>query len=250
MPKYSFILYTHSKRLTNLKQAIYFLRRNDPVALAEGEVLVVCQDTMRADPNEPIRVVCLQEKAFNKPKMVNRSVREAKGDVVVMLDGDRILPPGYFGRVLPELGRGEVVTTRPLYRLTRPHTNIEIETDRVERVHDWREPGLEPGKKNAFSGNTVMWRQDFLDMGGMDESYVNYGAADLDASTTCLSRGMRITYRNDDELHLWHTFDVPQGKFKAINAHSVVKYCQKWGRPVPEFFRNILREQTHHCPML
>jgi GT2 family glycosyltransferase len=245
----SFLIYTHARRLYNLTQTFHFLQAHEGDLLNRCEMILVCQDRMQFASDLPIRVVTLNDAVFNKPRMVNRSVREATKSRIVMLDGDRILPPHYFTRTLARLERGEIVTTRPLYRLARTYSNFEIEEGRVERIRDWRDPDLVPGKKNAFSGNTTMWRDDFLAMGGMDETYVNYGCADLDASTAAARNGLKITYTDDEELHLWHPFDMPQERFQAINAHSAVKYCLKWGRPVPDFFLGLLRDRPHHCLM-
>jgi hypothetical protein len=252
MIKHSFLIYTHHRRFGNLAQTLMCLLANDAGVLKESEVVVVSQrgrpDQIRLAGLE-FRTVDLGDAVFNKPAMVNRSVREAAGDRIVMLDGDRVLPAGYFGRVLGGLRPGDVVTTRPLFRLARPHSTPELLDGSVEKTPDHRDPGLEPGKKNLFSGNTVMFRTDFLAVGGMDESYVNYGCADLDMSTACVRAGLRAVYREDEEWHLWHPFDLPKERFVAVNALSAVRYCQKWGRPVPEFFRRALADRPDLCMM-
>lgn len=254
--KYSFLIYTHAKRFSNLYATLDCLcKRERSLFIDEGsELLIISQNRLQSviNPVTPnIRVVELNLPVFNKAKMVNTSVNMAKGEIVVMLDGDRILPKGYFSDNLRSIKHGEIITTLNLYRLKQNYTSAQLldASTVFDKVPDFRHVENIPGKKNAFSGNTIMYKNDFLSVGGMDETYENYGCTDLDMSVTCLKAGMNIIYKEDEELHLWHSFDMPKNKFLIINCKSVLKYCTKWNQPVPPFFLEILKDKNNMIMM-
>ena len=62
-------------------------------------------------------------------------------------------------------------------------------------------------KKNLFSGNTIFYKQDYLDCGGMDESFVGYGFADNDMNLNVISKGYKAVWLNDLEIHLNHNIE-------------------------------------------
>lgn len=255
MIKYSFLIYTHSKRISNLHTMLDRLFKQTSSLFLDGtaELIVVSQDRLPSifnhDQTEVIRVVELLSSKFNKAKMVNRSVQEASGEILIMLDGDRLLPDGYFINTLASIKKGEVITTLPLYRLGKTYTLLELSNDQLDKIPDFRNPENIPGKKNAFSGNTIMYKSDFWLAGGMDETYQNYGCTDLDFTKACLNVGLNIIYKPDEELHLFHSFDMPQTKFLIINCKSVLKYCAKWNEPIPPFFLSILRDKQNMVMM-
>jgi predicted glycosyltransferase involved in capsule biosynthesis len=220
------------------------------------ELIVVSQDRLQSvfnnSKNINIRVVELHLPIFNKAKMVNKSVKEAYGEIIIMLDGDRLFPDDYFTNVFATIKKGEIVTTLPLYKLSKNYTATELATipfEKLEKITDFRCEENIPGKKNAFSGNTIMYKSDFWLAGGMDESYQNYGCTDLDFTKTCINAGLKIIYRTEVELHLMHSFDMPKSKFLIINCKSVLKYCRKWTEPIPPFFLNILKDKQNMVMM-
>lgn len=255
MIKYSFLIYTHARRSNNLYITLDYLFKQTRSLFTDysAELIVVSQDRLQSlfnSKNNHIRVVELNTETFNKAKMVNRSVQEAQGEIIIMLDGDRLLPPTYFIDNLKTIQRGEIITTLPLYRLNKTYTLFELQNNQLEKTPDYRHKENIPGRKNAFSGNTIMYKSDFWLAGGMDETYQNYGCTDLDFTKTCLTAGLNIIYRNDEELHLQHSFDMPKSKFLIINCKSVLKYCNKWNEPIPPFFLNILKDKQNMVMML
>ncbi len=207
-----------------------------------SQVLVVVQDSMHLSFRNPnIRVLNLNMPYFSKAKMVNRSVEAADRRLLIMLDGDRILPSNYFTNQLRSHHPGQIITTRRLYKLARLYDIASIERGDVIKHEDFRDPANTPGKKNLFSGNVIMTKDDFLRAGGMDEAYTNYGCADLDFSMQVEKVGLTPVYTEDEELHLWHKVDMTQRAFELVNCKSVLQFCRKWGQPLPLFFENMIK---------
>lgn len=251
----SFVVYTHNRRVGNLIQTIQFLMRNDPEILQTSEIVVVCQNHVEVDYSKitkNMRIHNLNMSYFSKAKMVNKGLEFCSSNVLAMIDGDRILPENYFKNAVKELKPNEIITTIPLYKLNRPFNNEEIIAGVAlkDLVEDFRDPANVPGKKNAFSGNTVMYKDDFLRMGGMDESYSNYSCADLDFTMTVLNKGMKITYLNLPEYHLYHDVDMKDDEFKLVNCRSVIKFCRKWNRTIPQYFLDMIKDKKHCKYML
>lgn len=255
MIKYSFLVYTHANRQANLSITLDYIFKQTRSLFLDGlaELIVISQDRLQsvfnAKSHNILRIVELHSTVFNKAKMVNRSVKEAVGEIIVMLDGDRLLPDGYFINNFASIQKGQIITTLPLYKLGKTYSVLELKTAELEKIPDFRHEDNIPGKKNAFSGNTIMYKSDFWLAGGMDESYQNYGCTDLDFTKTCIKAGLQIIYRNDEELHLRHSFDMPKNKFLIINCKSVLKYCAKWNEPIPPFFLNILKDKRNMVMM-
>lgn len=239
------MVFCDSSRQDNLRQTLRFLVRREPGLVVRAEVVVACQDEIgKPECDFPTKLLNLKLPAFNKPMMVNAAVRAAAGPVVVILDGDRILPAGYFTAALDSHRPGRVSCPRTLYKLDRPYSDEEIEARSFRCVEDFRLPVPTPGRKNAFSGMAVMGRDDYWRAGGMDESLVGYGCSDTDFTMTCLERGIEIVYTEDEELHLWHRVNMSYENFFATNLKSVCRFCRKWNVPIPDAFKVRIRDHV------
>jgi hypothetical protein len=249
-PLCSFNIYCHSRRVQEVRQTLRFLFRREPDLMASSEILLICQDRVEFPDLWPnLRMVNLDLPGFNKPAMVNAGVEESLSERIILLDCDRILPAGYFSRVVEEMMPGVVITPRLLYRLKRRYSDEEIEAGAVEKEEDFRTPVVEPGKKNAFSGNAAFVRDDFLWLGGMDEEFVNYGCSDADFTLTVLQSGMEIRYVEEEELHLWHPKDMTATAFWLINTKSAFRLSMKWGMPVEKRFMDYAKDNKCYCMM-
>jgi hypothetical protein len=238
-------VFCDSSRQDNLRQTLRFLAKREPGLASRAEVVIACQDAIeQPECDLPTRVLNLRLPVFNKPMMVNAAVREAAADVIVILDGDRILPDGYFTAALAAHRPGRVSCPRTLYKLDKPYSDAEIESRQFRCVEDFRLPEPTPGRKNAFSGMAVMGRADYWLAGGMDESLVGYGCSDTDFTMTCIAKGLEIVYTEDEELHLWHRVNMSYGKFFATNLKSVCRFCRKWNVVVPDMFKVRIRDHV------
>lgn len=243
----SFVFYACESRLENLLQAIRFLENREKQI--EKEIIVVWQD--RGPEIKNTKCFKLNLDSYCKPIQCNFGVKQANYDLVALLDSDRILPINYFYDHGKKLKRGEFLTTTHLFKLNKDYTDEEIEKCNFKFVTDIRSQKNEIRKKNLFSGNTLFHKNDYLDCGGMDESFIGYGYADNDMTRTVEFSGHKSLFVNYAEIHLSHRRSVNfQGEdvsqFKILSMTNLIRYCLKWKikeemaeKMIQEIYNNI-----------
>lgn len=233
----SFIITTCSKRIENLKQCVRFLVKREPQMLKLSELIIVCQDRIDFDNSDfsSFRLLNLELPYYSKPIMHNRGVEAAQGEIIVMLDGDRILPYDWFHKQCRAIKQDEnqVISAHRHHRLTMTANDEAIEDELVPRLADFRIANMAVvgdalGKKSVMSGNTVMKRDIYLDLGGQDESYIGYGCNDTDFAYKIFKAGIKIVLTSDDEYHLYHPVDMDLEEFNRQNFDNALKFCRKW----------------------
>ena len=231
----SFVFYFSSKRLDNLHQTLRFLKNRDN--LDEHEVILVCNDEITSNFSIPnYKIINLNLQSYNKPKMCNIGVYEASNRIVALLDSDRILPKNYFKHNSKKLNSKEFISTTNLIKLIKDYSDEEIEQNKFEYFEDTKSKKGEILKKNLFSGNTLFFKQDYLDCGGMDESFIGYGFADNDMTLNVISKGYRAIWLKDLEVHLHHNIEFlyenkiinEEVEFKKVSRANLNKFIEKW----------------------
>lgn len=256
----SFIIIFHPKRLDNLKQTLHFLKQREN---SDIEVILCCQTYIKYfdSPFNNTKFINLESNTYLKPKMTNIGVKAAQNDIIVLLDSDRVLPTNYFTNTCSQLNPNEIITTKNLYYVLNKYNNAQIESGLIKKISDFRSEKNESMKKNLFSGNTIMWKSDYLRIGGYDENFAGYGFADNDMTKNALENGLTPIFLEENELHLYHDdlFDfnnqlLSRAEYKIICAINGLKYFNKWqlkfDLAMEEFINivniNLSRYKTSH----
>ncbi len=200
------------------------------------QLVLVCQDYGLIDsPFHNTKQIELGADTYNRCRMLNLGVLHTEGEVIVLLDSDRILPANYFTEAINSIQGGECLTTLRLYSVTKDCTDDDIETGYVPLKEDFRSVNVAPRKKNMFAGNTIMWRNDFLRLDGFDEQFEGYGFADNDM-TLRASKLLQLRYSNHMELHLHHPREIvwrgrslTHEQFKVVSAINAGRLLRKHG---------------------
>lgn len=230
----SFVIYFHSKRINNLNQTLRFLHEREN--LTKSEIILICQD-YTTEKIMGIKPINLQLNSYHKTRMCNLGVRLAKNEVVALLDSDRILPTGYFGKIYSKIKFGDFFSTWKMYKLKKDYADEEIKLGKLEKEEDFKSRINTACKKNLFAGSTVFCKQNYLESGGMDESYKGYGFADTDMTRNIMARKYNIIWQEDEELHLYHPKETSfEGDFfeffpEISTALNGLKYYKKWNLP-------------------
>lgn len=232
----SFIIPFPVERVDNVTQTLRLLAHYHKDVLKNSEVLLMCQNRtgfietefLETNPHN-LKLPCMQ-----KGKLLNEAVKVAKSDILVFLDSDRVLPFGYFKEVIDNLKKRTAVTTKNMHRLSRPVSDAEIITDNFEFEPEHRSVENKILMRNFFSGNIVMYKEDYLQAGGMDEFYIGYGFEDHDMTNVLFNQGIQQVWREEVELHLYHErLTYGEGNQKRMFLNNGVRYCKKWQIPIP-----------------
>lgn len=233
----SFIILYHPTRIDNLQQTIRFLKKREK-KLLDQEFIFVCQT------NYDLKIVFqnqinlnLSLKNYHKSFMTNYAVLKSKGEFLILLDSDRILPENYFFNSIKKSNKNTILSTINLYQLSEPYTDLEIESDKTSKTPDFRKFNIDQHRKhkNLFAGNTLLSRDAYEKLGGYDESFIGYGFADSDMSQRAIKNKLDIIWLSLTELHLFHEKNIcwdgeiiSQDIFQIITAINALKYYKKW----------------------
>ena len=184
-----------------------------------------------------VRHVWHEDKGFRAAAIRNRAAAQAQGDYLIFLDGDCIPLEDFVlrHRALAAAGRyvtgnrllfSAKLTQRVLHGAENPlhwsasrwlRARVQGEINRLLpllRVADgaWRD-GVAEQWQGARSCNLALWRQDFMQINGFDESFTGWGHEDADLAVRLMRAGVR---RKDGRyaapcLHLWHA-ENPRGQ--------------------------------------
>jgi GT2 family glycosyltransferase len=225
---HSIIITFSNERIDNLKQTIRFLKK-EKIA-SESELVLVCQTNYNKKPKgfKSVRTINLNSDFYCRSKMCNLGVNESKGEIIILLDGDRVLEKNYFTNVCSEIKPNECITTGNHWQMTHPATDEEIENEKYEAIYNPKSVENKMHHRGSFSGNTVFLKSTYISVGGMDESYVNYGYQDIDFSRKMITQGMNMIFREEKELHLFHE---KHSDWKIHTVQNGIKYCKKWNLP-------------------
>lgn len=227
----TFIIYFHPDRLDNLHQVIRLLRLKETGLFPYVEFLLMCQEYVNleflGDPN--IKVINLQQGKYWKSIAYNQAVALSQSDKLVLLDSDRVmLKQAYYTHHLTCLQPKTIIAPSIVFDLQKPASDddiLHLKNLTYSTSTRYVNPFIKG--KTAFSGNTIMFKKDYLSFGGMDEQMYGYGYHDNDATVAASRQGINVEFTLEPELHLWHSKD--QQKVNDDNERNMTYFCKKWG---------------------
>lgn len=230
----SFVIIFHPSRIENLYQTLRFLQKRENQL---QELILVCQTNCLPIKSDfkTTKQINMNLETYHKTKMTNEGVRNANQNIIALLDSDRILPHNYFENTAKQLSKNQIVSSKKLFQLTSQYSDDQIELERVEKYEDFRSEDNISRRKNLFSGNTLMHKDDYWSIGGYDENYIGYGYADNDMTMKAIKSGMDIKWNESKELHLfhenkiiWKNETIEKKTFQIMTAINGLMYHLKW----------------------
>jgi len=214
-------------RLNNLEQILRFFKKEE--IAKDCEFLLVCQNSCDKPKinNLNIKLIQINSNEYCRAKMCNKGVSASQSEIIILLDSDRILPTNYFSKNCSSVSSNQCISTQNLWQITHPVTDEDIIIGNYSVLQDTKSTSNEMHKKGMFSGNTVMHKNTYVKLGGMDESFVGYGYQDIDFAKTAISHGLEMIFHNDKELHLHHS-KIPPEEVRKSTVWNGIKYCKKW----------------------
>jgi glycosyltransferase involved in cell wall biosynthesis len=175
----------------------------------------------------PVRFTTQPHEGFRLARVRNNAARAARGDYLMFLDGDCILPRGHLAAHRHRRRRGLVLlghcarlseeTSRLLVPENLAVTNLAglvspSEARSLGRRHRrtrWHALIRHPTKPRLTGGDFGIWRSDFERVNGFDERFIGWGQEDDDLGLRLRAAGMRLESVLDltCSLHVWHPTD-------------------------------------------
>jgi len=180
-----------------------------------------------ATADVPVRFTTQPHAGFRLARVRNNAARLARGDYLIFIDGDCLLPRhhlavhrrrrrpgvallGYCGWLSEEASRllvPENLAVTNLAGLLDP-----IEHRRLARRHRrarWHAATRHPSKPRLAGGDFGVWRGDFEAVNGFDERFVGWGQEDDDLGLRLKAAGVQLESVLDQtqSLHVWHPTD-------------------------------------------
>ncbi len=177
-----------------------------------------------------------ENKAFSKSKTFNTGARVAKSNIIILHDGDMLVPEAYADEVLRchEKGYDFVSLKRFIFYLSQISSQALI-NKRSVAVY----PEIEAISQNLRGGGScAISRSAYFEIGGFDERFAGWGGEDIEF----LDRAKTLKiypYEYLPIIHLWHT--AQKGKW-TVKAPGFSTYNKLAKISVPERIQ-YLRKQ-------
>lgn len=242
----SFVIIFHPLRIDNLNQTLRFLSKREVYL---EELILVCQTECKKiySPFNKTKQINMNLDSYWKSKMTNVGVSEASNEIIILLDSDRILPHNYFKNIISSIKKKQVVSSTHLIKLKRKFLDEDIESKKITFEIDVKTKENLGRTKNLFAGNTVMFRSDYFNLGGYDETYKGYGYADTDMCKKVMESDLEVIWSPEEEIHLFHDSIVSwesqflnYDQLKIQTAINGFKYYKKWKLKLESTFKDLI----------
>ncbi len=180
-----------------------------------------------ATADVPVRFTTQPHAGFRLARVRNNAARLARGDYLVFIDGDCLLPRhhlavhrrrrrpgaallGFCGWLSEEASRLLVpdnLAVTHLAGLLQPAEHRRLA--RRHRRARWHLATRHPTKPRLAGGDFGVWRGDFEAVNGFDERFVGWGQEDDDLGLRLKAAGVQLESVLDEtqSLHVWHPTD-------------------------------------------
>lgn len=196
----------------------------------------------------PLAFTTQPHEGFRLARVRNNAARLARGDYLVFLDGDCMIPPqhlashlarrrpgvvllGYCARLPEEASRLLVPDNVAVTNIggLAPAAELALLARRHRRAW-WHNLIRHPSKPRLAGGDFGVWRSDFERVNGFDENFRGWGQEDDDLGLRLRSAGLRLESILDRtrSLHVWHPTDPTATRRWRDGAN--VAYFERRGR--------------------
>jgi Glycosyl transferase family 2 len=177
----------------------------------------VAPDVVR---HENVRKVCLgQAPPYHIGRMVNEGVREATGDLLVILDGDVCVRPDFLAEVvatheqIPDLVMHIRRWDQPQHQAATPRTIESLETT------------CEPLNPTNYGGCCSLERNWFEVVNGYTElpEFADQSGVAMEFYHRLMNIGLSHLWHPGLKLyHPWHPHDAPSDDLRRVRQHAVI----------------------------
>lgn len=179
---------------------------------------------------------------WSKGRALADAAGRATHDILVLADADSIVPPEFLEEATRRVvgGAGWVMPHRTVYRLSQAHT---------ERVYAGAEPAnrdlCRPAYRGVVGGGiTVLSRDTWRAVGGIDPRFVGWGGEDIAfgwALETLIGPAVKLTA---PLYHLWHQQEAQGDHRRGCPASEALAGRYRQARNKPDVMRALVAEHA------
>lgn len=204
-----------------------------------------------------VKIIKQEDLGFRLSRARNNGVREAEGNLLIIVDSDIIMPHKFIEIFFKNRKEGVVNLSRAI-RLTEEMSNLLTDKDidnnkyshlyskkvylyNIERyyknkIYSIFLPKKQAGKFRAMAFS--MYKEDYIKMNGFDENFIGWGLEDVDFGQRAYHNGIKInnSHKNNFQIHQWHKeSDRNDGHSKKyfeeiwIERHKNKNYTVEYG---------------------
>ena len=141
---------------------------------------------------------------FNRSAARNAGVKKSYSSVSVIIDADNYIPIDQIKYAIRKAAKDHLVKPFNFFGyLTEESTNLFYDMWDNPAV-DFEPTYLDPPQQDFTGGAYVMNRNLWLDLGGMDEGFIGWGAEDDAFHLLCANEGIPVRYIDGYDYHLYH----------------------------------------------
>ncbi len=199
------------------------------------------RENFKGETRFKVKLIRQQDLGFRLARARNNGVREAIGELLIIIDSDIIMPENFLKIFYNKRKKSRINLSRAI-RLTEEMTlrltdkNIEMDDYKnlynqksylynIERYYKNKIYAIFSPRKQAEKFRAMafsLYKEDYIKLNGFDENFIGWGAEDLDFGRRAYYKGIKInnSHKNNFQIHQWH-------KESDKNGDHSLKYFRK-----------------------
>ncbi len=178
---------------------------------------------------------------YNRSRGFNVGARACTGEILVLHDGDILVPSAYAKEIVQSLQLGYQVTNlkRFIAFLDKSSTGTLFESSELpEKLY------AEKIMANATGGGSIaITRKAYWELGGMDEDFEGWGGEDTEFWDRCSVLNVNH-FGYLPLLHLWHPPQTGKAEIEGLSRSTIDTFRQKMEMPKEHRIRLLKARDT------
>lgn len=176
---------------------------------------------------------------YNRSWALNEGARIARGQILILHDGDMLVPVDYAAETKHQIEMGfDVVNLKRFIAFLNEHSTTHIFRERT-LSGPLRSDEI---MSNATAGGSIGIRSgSFFSLGAMDEEFIGWGGEDTEFWDRCQTlRVANHTYM--PIVHLWHPSQPGKAAVNGLGQSTAELFNRRMSRPAAERIVELLHK--------